>query len=119
MGRAIGIYYWGEPLYGYYLSRDPWVMSRHVELFVEAGIDVLILMPPMRSSIRRWCSACSRCWTKAVAWAGRCHGSPTIPIPRPGTRRSGYTGTFMRREVSGTLVPCRRQTAAYHPRGGV
>ena len=41
-GGPSAFYYWGEPLYGYYLSRDPWVMSRHVELFVEAGIDVLI-----------------------------------------------------------------------------
>jgi hypothetical protein len=35
-------HYWGEPLYGYYHSADPWVMRRHAQLLADAGIDVLI-----------------------------------------------------------------------------
>ncbi len=35
-------HYWGEPLYGYYNSSDPWVISRHMELLINAGIDYLI-----------------------------------------------------------------------------
>ena len=35
-------HYWGEPLYGYYSSDDPWVITRHVELFTMAGIDYLV-----------------------------------------------------------------------------
>ncbi|MCP5517166.1 MAG: hypothetical protein H7A45_07920 [Verrucomicrobiales bacterium] len=39
----IGAYhYWGEPLYGYYLSTDPWVLRRHAQLLADAGIDTLI-----------------------------------------------------------------------------
>ncbi len=39
----IGMYhYWGEPLYGYYLSSDPWVLRRHAQLLADAGIDTLI-----------------------------------------------------------------------------
>lgn len=39
----IGMYhYWGEPLYGYYLSQDPWVLRRHALLLADAGIDTLI-----------------------------------------------------------------------------
>lgn len=34
-------HFWGEPLYGYYNSEDPWVLTRHVELFTLAGIDFL------------------------------------------------------------------------------
>ena len=34
-------FYWGEPLYGYYNSADPWVITRHVELLTNAGIDYL------------------------------------------------------------------------------
>lgn len=34
-------YYWGEPLYGYYNMRDPWVLTRHIELLTMAGIDFL------------------------------------------------------------------------------
>jgi hypothetical protein len=37
-----GEYYWGEPLYGYYLSTDPWVLRRHAQLLSAAGIDTLI-----------------------------------------------------------------------------
>lgn len=35
-------HYWGEPLYGYYCSDDPWVITRHVELLTMAGIDYLV-----------------------------------------------------------------------------
>ena len=35
-------HYWGEPLYGYYLSTDPWVLRRHAHLLADAGIDTLI-----------------------------------------------------------------------------
>ncbi len=34
-------HYWGEPLYGYYHSEDPWVIYRHIELFIMAGIDYI------------------------------------------------------------------------------
>lgn len=33
--------FWGEPMYGYYVSTDEWVLRRHVQLFIDAGIDVL------------------------------------------------------------------------------
>lgn len=36
-------HYWGEPLYGYYHAEDPWVMTKHIELFIMAGIDYLCL----------------------------------------------------------------------------
>ena len=32
-------YYWGEPLYGYYLPSDRWVLTRHIELFTMANLD--------------------------------------------------------------------------------
>ena len=34
-------HYWGEPMYGYYRSTDPWVLRRHAELLADAGIDTL------------------------------------------------------------------------------
>lgn len=34
-------HYWNEPLYGYYLPSDEWVLTRHVELFTMADIDYL------------------------------------------------------------------------------
>lgn len=34
-------HYWSEPLYGYYHSADPWVFRKHLELFMNAGIDYI------------------------------------------------------------------------------
>ena len=39
----VGMYhYWAEPLYGYYLSTDPWVIRRHARLLSDAGVNTLI-----------------------------------------------------------------------------
>lgn len=35
-------HYWGEPLFGYYASTDPWVARRHVEELTSAGVDFLL-----------------------------------------------------------------------------
>jgi hypothetical protein len=37
-----GSFYWGEPLYGYYINTDRWVLRRHAELLALAGVDVVI-----------------------------------------------------------------------------
>ena len=34
-------HFWGEPLYGYYNSKDPWVIRRQIELFTMAGLDFI------------------------------------------------------------------------------
>ena len=36
-------HYWGEPLYGYYRSNSPYVIHRQLELFMNIGVDFLIL----------------------------------------------------------------------------
>lgn len=41
--RMNEFHFWGEPLYGYYNTSDPWVLSRHMELFMNAGIDYLCI----------------------------------------------------------------------------
>lgn len=33
--------HWGEPMLGYYLSTDEWVLRRHAQMFIDAGIDLL------------------------------------------------------------------------------
>ena len=35
-------HFWGEPLFGFYLASDPWVLRRHAHLLADAGIDTLI-----------------------------------------------------------------------------
>lgn len=34
--------YWGEPLFGYYSHEDDWVIHKHVQMFMDAGIDYMI-----------------------------------------------------------------------------
>jgi hypothetical protein len=41
-GKIGTSHYWGEPLFGYYLATDPWVIRRHAMLLADAGIDTLI-----------------------------------------------------------------------------
>jgi len=40
-GKYGVMHHWGEPLFGYYHSRDEWVVRRHVEMLTHAGIDFL------------------------------------------------------------------------------
>lgn len=35
-------HYWGEPLFGYYLSDDAYVLRKHAQLLSDAGVDTLI-----------------------------------------------------------------------------
>lgn len=35
------VHYWGEPLWGYYHSRDPYIIRKHLELLTTAGVDFL------------------------------------------------------------------------------
>ncbi len=35
-------HYWGEPLFGYYASDDEWVLRKHAQMLVNAGVDVVI-----------------------------------------------------------------------------
>ncbi|MBQ9161660.1 MAG: hypothetical protein IJX74_00140, partial [Clostridia bacterium] len=35
------IYYWNEPIYGYYQTGDDWVLRRHAELLANAGVDAV------------------------------------------------------------------------------
>jgi hypothetical protein len=35
--------HWGEPLFGYYNQKDPWVIRRHMHMLADAGVDTLVL----------------------------------------------------------------------------
>jgi hypothetical protein len=41
-GPLYAHHFWGEPLFGYYRSSDPWVMRKHVQMLTDAGIDFLV-----------------------------------------------------------------------------
>jgi len=41
-GPSHAFHHWAEPIFGFYLSNDRWVIRRHVQMLVDAGVDVLI-----------------------------------------------------------------------------
>lgn len=36
-----GRHHWSEPLFGYYISTDRWVLRKHAEMLADAGVDVV------------------------------------------------------------------------------
>lgn len=43
LGDYSEFHHWGEPEMGYYLSDDPYVIHKHVEMLADAGVDFLYL----------------------------------------------------------------------------
>ena len=39
--KSVGRHHWNEPLFGYYISTDRWVLRKHAEMLADAGIDVV------------------------------------------------------------------------------
>lgn len=37
------MYYWGQPIYGYYSANDYWVHLRSIQLLTDAGVDLLVI----------------------------------------------------------------------------
>ncbi|MGA1237610.1 MAG: hypothetical protein ACO34E_12170 [Limisphaerales bacterium] len=40
-GPRGAFHFWGEPLFGYYLSEDRWVIRKHAQMLTDAGVDVV------------------------------------------------------------------------------
>lgn len=40
-GIAPGVYFWDEPLFGYYRTTDEWILRKHAEMLADAGVDVV------------------------------------------------------------------------------
>src|SRR3546814_18523508 len=37
-----GSFFWSEPLFGYYLDTDRWVLYKHAEMLADAGVDMIM-----------------------------------------------------------------------------
>jgi hypothetical protein len=47
-----GMYHWGEPEMGYFLSRDEYVIRHDISMLADAGVDVLIM--DVTNAVRYW-----------------------------------------------------------------
>jgi len=50
-------HHWGEPLFGYYLSDDGWVLRRHAQMLADAQVDVVIFDVTNQSTYPTCCTA--------------------------------------------------------------
>ncbi len=41
-GPVGAAHFWGEPLFGYYVSSDKWVMRKHIQMLTDAGVDFIV-----------------------------------------------------------------------------
>ncbi|MGA2496798.1 MAG: hypothetical protein ABSH20_03610 [Tepidisphaeraceae bacterium] len=41
-GPMGAMHFWGEPLFGYYVADDRWVIRKHAQMLADAGVDVII-----------------------------------------------------------------------------
>jgi len=54
-GEKESVYHWGEPLFGYYQTKDEWVIRRHIEMLSIADIDFLVFDTTNRITFRDHC----------------------------------------------------------------
>jgi hypothetical protein len=52
-GPLTRFHHWGEPLFGYYLADDPWVLRKHAQMLADAGVDVIIFDTSNKLTYRR------------------------------------------------------------------
>jgi hypothetical protein len=41
-GPRHAFHHWGEPLFGYYVANDDWVIRKHAQMLADAGVDAII-----------------------------------------------------------------------------
>ena len=41
-GPRHAFHHWGEPLFGYYVANDEWVIRKHAQMLADAGVDVVV-----------------------------------------------------------------------------
>lgn len=66
-GPLHAFHHWGEPLFGYYLSDDQWVLRRHAQMLSDAGIDVVIFDVTNQATYPKSYRALCEAWTAARA----------------------------------------------------
>lgn len=47
-----GMYHWGEPELGYFLSKDKYVIRKDISMLADAGVDVLVM--DVTNAVRYW-----------------------------------------------------------------
>lgn len=70
-GPFHAFHHWGEPLFGYYLSDDAWVLRKHAQMLSDAGVDTVIFDVTNQATYPNSYLALCRVWTEARKEGGR------------------------------------------------
>ncbi len=64
-------HHWGEPLFGYYRTDDPYVLRRHAQMLSDAGVDFVVFDVTNQITYREWYTALLETWSQVRAEGGR------------------------------------------------
>ncbi|MCC6484895.1 MAG: hypothetical protein IT209_08620 [Armatimonadetes bacterium] len=70
-GPFHSFHHWGEPLFGYYVSDDAWVLRKHAQMLSDAGVDTVIFDVTNQSTYPKNYLALCRVWTEVRKDGGR------------------------------------------------
>lgn len=70
-GPHEAFHHWGEPLFGYYLSDDEWVLRKHAQMLSDAGVDTVIFDVTNQSTYRDNYLTLLRVWDDVRRDGGR------------------------------------------------
>lgn len=79
-GPLHAYHHWGEPLFGYYLSDDPWVLRKHAQMLSDAGVDVVIFDVTNQATYQKNYLALCKVWTQVRKEGG---ATPQIAFLTP------------------------------------
>ncbi len=79
-GPVYASHHWGEPVFGYYLSRDEWVYRRHAQMLSDAGVDTVIFDVTNQHTYPRSYGTLCQVWSQIRAEGGK---TPQIAFLAP------------------------------------
>jgi len=79
-GPVNAFHHWGEPLLGYYLSDDPWVLRKHAQMLSDAGVDTVIFDVTNQATYAKNYLALCKVWSQVRKEGG---ATPQIAFLTP------------------------------------
>ena len=79
-GPMHAYHHWSEPLFGYYLSDDPWVLRKHAQMLSDAGVDTVIFDVTNQATYPKSYLALCKVWSQLRKEGGR---TPQIAFLTP------------------------------------
>ncbi len=112
-GPLYAPHHWGESIFGYYISDDEGVLTKHAQMLADAGVDVVIFDVTNQLTYPESWQALCRAWDRSRrAGQSRAADRVSLSVRQPAQGRARTVGpTLQPAALSGTLVSLGRQAA--------